>query len=76
MPFPKMKVQLEIVDRIEQHELKHRNLRVCIESQIATLTAYRKSLIHECVTGQRRVTEADLAAAKRAEYPQATQHQI
>ena len=32
-----------------------------IESQIATLTAYRKSLIHECVTGQRRVTEADLS---------------
>ena len=23
--------------------------------QIATLIAYRKSLIHECVTGQRRV---------------------
>ena len=31
-----------------------------IETQIATLTAYRKSLIHECVTGQRRVTEADV----------------
>jgi type I restriction enzyme S subunit len=28
-----------------------------IETQIATLTAYRKSLIHECVTGQRRITE-------------------
>ena len=28
-----------------------------IESQIATLTAYRQSLIHECVTGQRRITE-------------------
>ncbi len=28
-----------------------------IESQIATLIAYRKSLIHECVTGQRRNTE-------------------
>ena len=31
-----------------------------IESQIDTLVAYRKSLIHECVTGQRRVTVADL----------------
>jgi type I restriction enzyme S subunit len=30
-----------------------------IEAQIDTLTAYRKSLIHECVTGQRRVTEVD-----------------
>lgn len=31
-----------------------------ITAQIETLTAYRKSLIHECVTGQRRVTEEDL----------------
>jgi type I restriction enzyme S subunit len=30
-----------------------------IEAQIATLTAYRKSLIHECVTGRRRITEKD-----------------
>ena len=31
-------------------------------AQIATLTAYRKSLIHECVTGQRRITEAEVRA--------------
>jgi len=39
-----------------------------IETQIATLTAYRKSLIHECVTGQRRVTEAEarVGRARRA----------
>ncbi len=30
-----------------------------IEAQINTLTGYRKSLIHECVTGQRRIAEAD-----------------
>ena len=29
--------------------------------QIATLTAYRKSLIHECVTGKRLITDANLA---------------
>jgi hypothetical protein len=28
-----------------------------IEAQIATLIAYRKSLIHEYVTGQLRITE-------------------
>ena len=33
-----------------------------LAGQIDTLTAYRKSLIHECVTGQRRITEADLKA--------------
>jgi type I restriction enzyme S subunit len=38
-----------------------------IDSQIATLTAYRKSLIHECVTGQRRITEADVARASSGE---------
>ena len=31
--------------------------------QIQTLVAYRKSLIHECVTGQRRVTDADVRCA-------------
>ena len=35
-----------------------------IETQIATLTAYRKSLIHECVTGQRRISEADAGQKK------------
>jgi type I restriction enzyme S subunit len=34
-----------------------------IEAQIATLCAYRKSLIHECVTGQRRISEADVRRA-------------
>lgn len=38
-----------------------------IESQIETLIAYRKSLIHECVTGQRRVTQADLVRVGRGE---------
>jgi type I restriction enzyme S subunit len=38
-----------------------------IEAQIETLTAYRKSLIHECVTGQRRVTEEDLRRAAGAQ---------
>ena len=36
-----------------------------IEAQIATLTAYRKSLIHECVTGQRRITETDVRKAEK-----------
>lgn len=38
-----------------------------IKAQIATLSAYRKSLIHECVTGQRRITEADVTLARRGE---------
>jgi len=38
-----------------------------IETQIATLTAYRKSLIPECVTGQRRITEADVVRSQLSE---------
>jgi len=64
IPFPKLAVQRQIVGKIEQQDGKHRNIYTCIESQIATLTAYRKSLIHECVTGQRRITEADVRRAQ------------
>ncbi|MCG7851663.1 MAG: restriction endonuclease subunit S, partial [Methanosarcinaceae archaeon] len=38
-----------------------------LEAQITTLLAYRKSLTHECVTGQRRVTEADVARVRNGE---------
>ena len=31
-----------------------------LQQHSANLTAYLKSLIHECVTGQRRITEADV----------------
>lgn len=31
-----------------------------ITDQITALNAYRKSLIHECVTGKRRITEVDV----------------
>jgi len=40
-----------------------------IESQITTLTACRKSPIHECVTSQRRITEADVRRAQTAIRP-------
>jgi type I restriction enzyme, S subunit len=65
IPFPKLSVQREIVAKIEHYDLKQRSLFGCIETQIATLTAYRKSLIHECVTGQRRVTEDNVKQVQR-----------
>ena len=42
----------------KEHELL--TTRTVIEQQVDTLVAYRKSLIHECVTGQQRVTAADV----------------
>ena len=65
IPLPKLKVQQEIVAKIEQHDSQYIQIHRCIEAQISTLTAYRKSLIHECVTGQRRITEVDVAQAHR-----------
>jgi type I restriction enzyme S subunit len=64
IPIPPVKEQAVITEHIESKIQSIRELRKSLESQITTLTAYRKSLIHECVTGQRRVTEADVARSQ------------
>lgn len=60
LPLPPYEEQDEICEflDIKLEELQQTNKN--IERQIATLTAYRKSLIHECVTGQRRITDDDV----------------
>ncbi len=57
---PPLREQLEIISFLTAKDREFRSLFGQIESQISTLTAYCKSLIHECVTGQRRISEADL----------------
>lgn len=64
LPLPSISRQRDLVSQIEKNDIQHRSVRSCIESQVTTLTTYRKSLIHECVTGQRRVTEEDLKRVK------------
>ena len=64
IPLPPLEEQRLIAAHIEEKSAEFRSLFAGIETQIATLTAYRKSLIHECVTGQRRVTEADVNRVK------------
>ena len=61
-PFPPLEEQRVIAKYLDAKEAESSRIRATITAQIDTLTAYRKSLIHECVTGQRRVTEADVAA--------------
>lgn len=61
VPVPPSDEQDGIVEFIEVQATRIDDLKALIESQIETLTAYRKSLIHECVTGQRRISEADVA---------------
>jgi len=57
--FPPMKEQKTIGEYLDAKEQEALAVKETLNQQIATLTAYRKSLIHECVTGQRRITESD-----------------
>jgi type I restriction enzyme S subunit len=52
--------QQDICNHLDEKLGEVRRIASSIEAQIETLLAYRKSLIHECVIGQGRVTEEDL----------------
>jgi type I restriction enzyme S subunit len=67
LAVPRVAEQKAIAAFIREKDAEFRQLFAQIERQIATLTAYRKSLIHECVTGQRRIMEADVARVRRGE---------
>ncbi len=55
IPLPDIKVQRNAVTVLKRQEALHNQVRENIEAQIEILLAYRKSLIHECVIGQRRI---------------------
>lgn len=57
IPLPPVSEQHSICGFVEQCNANFARLTASISRQIDTLLAYRKSLIHECVTGQRRITE-------------------
>jgi type I restriction enzyme, S subunit len=63
IPRPPIEEQCEIIAYLDAKTAEVSRIVAGIETQIATLTAYRKSLIHECVTGQRRITETDVQRA-------------
>jgi len=63
LAVPRVTEQKEIAAFIREKDTEFRPLFAQIERQLETLVGYRKSLIHECVTGQRRVTEADVRRA-------------
>jgi type I restriction enzyme S subunit len=63
IPLPPLEEQHCIVNSLNAMSLEVHATQSVLRKQIDTLTAYRKSLIHECVTGQRRIGEAELAAA-------------
>ena len=64
IPLPSITTQQKIVDYINEKLFQARRIEETIIAQITTLTAYRKSLIHECVTGKRRISDMDVAQVK------------
>lgn len=56
-PRPPIKEQIDIVNYLDKKTEEITKIENIIISQISTLEQYRKSLIHECVTGKRRITE-------------------
>ena len=52
--------QNAIADYLDKKNEEISTIESNLEKQISTLEQYCKSLIHECVTGKRRITEQDL----------------
>ena len=64
MPLPSIDTQCATVADIDLTKLRLRQVRDNISAQIDALRSCRRSLIHECVTGHRRVTAADVKRAQ------------
>ena len=58
--IPPRDEQNTISNFLENKTKEHAGLTKNIITQISTLEQYRKSLIHECVTGKRRITDDDV----------------
>jgi type I restriction enzyme, S subunit len=63
--FPPKPEQQKIAAHLDRACSDIAALNTCLIDQIETLHAYRKSLIHECVTGKRRITDADIQKVKQ-----------
>jgi len=58
--LPPIPEQRQIVDYLDRKIAALYDVQKNLTGQIAALEQYRKSLIHECVTGKRRITDSDL----------------
>lgn len=61
IPLPSLEEQRELVSYLDAELGRLAAIEENIGKQIETLLSYRKSLIHECVTGKRRITSADFS---------------
>jgi len=62
--FPKKEKQIVIVENIKVLKDQVDKLKKKVKKQIETLTDYRKSLIHECLTGKKQISEIVLEQKK------------
>ncbi len=63
-PFPPKDEQKIIAEYLDTKEQEILSIKATLSQQISTLLAYRKSLIHECVTGHRHITKEDVSRIK------------
>lgn len=59
VPLPPLEEQHAIVDWVSAKRDKLQQAKIAVSEQIAVLEKYRKSLIHECVTGKKQVFQYD-----------------
>ncbi|QDV62757.1 restriction endonuclease subunit S [Crateriforma conspicua] len=64
VPIPPRCEQSAIADFLLNRLRQIDQVAAVTRDQIRSLNAYRKSLIHECVTGKRRISEDDVAKVK------------
>lgn len=60
IPLPPISEQKEICEFIEDKNREFQRVLEHIKNQVSILVEYRKSLIYECITGQRRISESDI----------------
>ena len=63
IPLPNYNEQQVIINYLDHKTSEIDTVSEKITLQIEKLEEYKKSLIHECVTGKRRITEADVQEA-------------
>ena len=64
VPLPPMPEQERIAVYLDDMCGRHCDVCERLSKQLDLLQDYRKSLIHECVTGKRRITDADIQKVK------------
>jgi type I restriction enzyme S subunit len=64
LPLPKPNEQQQLVEYLDEKIRSIRSVQSVLKRQMETLLAYRGSLVHEYVTGQRQIVQSQLSRAE------------